>query len=197
MNPQQRITPENITDIQQHEVFVFGSNKSGIHGKGAAKTAMKWGAVYGKGHGMMGQTYGIPTVDFGIRKSLSVEEIKPYVDDFLEYAKSRQDLTFLVTAIGTGLAGIQAKDIAPLFAQAVDIPNICLPQDFWWWIEPIVIGTVIEFTEDYGWEIKGVQAEVTNCEKGQVYLGYLTIPQQGYWKNIRSGRYKIISVPEN
>lgn len=39
-----RTTPENITKILPNEVFVFGSNLSGRHGKGAAKTALGWGS---------------------------------------------------------------------------------------------------------------------------------------------------------
>lgn len=75
-----RITPENITKLDSNQIFVFGSNQSGRHGKGAAKTALGWGAVYGQAEGLQGKTYGIPTKDKSIRRTLTIDEIKPYVD---------------------------------------------------------------------------------------------------------------------
>lgn len=126
-----RTTPDNITRLKEHEVFVFGSNEGGKHGKGAAKTALGWGAVYGQAEGLQGKTYGIPTVTRSIRQSLSVNQIAPYVDRFIEFAKANPDLTFLVTEIGCGLAGLKVKDIAPLFEDAKDVENIHLPRRFW------------------------------------------------------------------
>lgn len=126
-----RVTPDNITSLQEYECFVFGSNLSGRHGKGAAKTAMKWGAVYGQAEGVQGKTYGIPTVNASISNKIPVTKIKGYVDNFIEFAKSHPDTTFLVTEIGCGLAGYKVKDIAPLFKDAVDVENIYLPKKFW------------------------------------------------------------------
>lgn len=126
-----RITPDNITKLKEHEVFVFGSNESGRHGKGAAKTAMKWGAVYGQAEGLQGNTYGIPTVNASIRKSLSIDKIKIYVDNFINYAKLHPNKTFLVTEIGCGLAGLKVKQVAPLFKEAEKVENIYLPAKFW------------------------------------------------------------------
>lgn len=126
-----RITPDNITKITDNEVFVFGSNESGRHGKGAAKTALGWGAVWGQAEGLQGKTYGIPTKDSSIRRTLRVDEIKPYVERFIEFAKENPDKTFYVTEIGCGLAGHKQKDIAPLFKGAVDVDNIYLPSKFW------------------------------------------------------------------
>ena len=126
-----RITPENITSIAENEVFVFGSNLSGRHGKGAAKTALGWGAKLGQAAGIQGKTYGIPTKDAAIKRTLRIDEIKPFVDDFIEFAKANENLTFLVTEIGTGLAGYKPKDIAPLFAECVNLKNVKLPQRFW------------------------------------------------------------------
>ena len=40
-------------------------------------------------------------------------------------------MTFLVTRIGCGIAGFTPAEIAPLFANAVNVENIHLPQDFW------------------------------------------------------------------
>jgi hypothetical protein len=128
---QNRITEDNIENLRNDQIFVFGSNLSGRHGKGAAKTALTWGAVWGQAAGLQGRTYGIPTKDASIRRTLSINEIRPFIDDFIEFAKSRPDLTFLVTLIGCGLAGHKPKDIAPLFANATTIKNIHLPARFW------------------------------------------------------------------
>ena len=126
-----RTTNDNITHLLENEIFVFGSNESGRHGKGAAKTAMKWGAKYGQSDGLQGRTYGIPTVNASISKSLTLPKIKTYVDRFIEFAKENPQLTFLVTEIGCGLAGLSHKDIAPLFDDAINIENIHLPKRFW------------------------------------------------------------------
>lgn len=126
-----RVTPENISKLEQGYIFVFGSNLSGRHGKGAAKTALGWGAKWGQAAGLQGRTYGIPTKDASIRRTLTTEEIKPFVDDFIEFAKSRKDLIFLVTEVGCGLAGLKPKDVAPLFEKAIDAENIYLPERFW------------------------------------------------------------------
>jgi hypothetical protein len=125
-----KITPENIKDIKPGEVFVFGSNLSGRHGKGAAKTALGWGARWGQASGIQGKTYGIPTKDASIRRTLSIEEIKPFVLDFIEYAGNHPGNTFFVTEIGCGLAGYKPKDIAPLFSDCISMDNVCLPERF-------------------------------------------------------------------
>lgn len=126
-----RVTPDNITKLPENHIFVFGSNLSGRHGKGAAKTALTWGAKWGQASGLQGRTWGIPTKDQTIRRTLSITEIKPFVDEFIISAKSNPHLTFLVTEIGCGLAGLKPKDIAPLFQEAKDIENIHLPERFW------------------------------------------------------------------
>lgn len=126
-----KISPRYIKDLKNNEIFVFGSNESGIHGAGAAKMAIKWGAKYGNPEGIQGKTYAIPTKDKSIKKTLSLEEIKVYVDRFVEYAKNNDNLVFLVTEIGCGLAGYRAKDIAPLFIDALNVENISLTERFW------------------------------------------------------------------
>lgn len=126
-----RITPDYIKKLATKEIFVFGSNQSGRHGKGAAKTALGWGAAWGQAEGLQGRTYGIPTKDSSVLKTLSIEEIKPYVDRFIDFAKTRPDLIFLVTEVGCGLAGLKPKDVAPLFKAAADLENIHLPAKFW------------------------------------------------------------------
>ena len=106
-------------------MFVFGSNLQGRHGSGAAGAAVRYfGAIWGQGVGMQGQCYAIPTMHGG------VDVISPYVDDFIVYAKEHPELTFLVTRIGCGIAGFRDEQIAPLFAAALNIPNIILPKSF-------------------------------------------------------------------
>ena len=126
-----RITPENITKLECNQIFVFGSNESGIHGAGAARTAVGWGAVYGQPEGLQGKTYAIPSKDKTVTRTLEVNEIKPYVDTFIKFAKDHTEFTFLVTEIGCGLAGLIPEQVAPLFKEAKDIKNISLPVRFW------------------------------------------------------------------
>lgn len=110
------------------EVFVFGSNLAGRHGAGAAKFARtNHGAVYGKGIGHHGNSYAIPTKDEYI-KTLPLDKIKPYVDQFIEYAKNNPSLTFKLTPIGCGLAGYEPTDIAPMFVSAPY--NVLIPFEF-------------------------------------------------------------------
>ena len=128
----ERTTPENINSLTENQIFVFGSNLSGRHGKGAAKTALGWGAKWGQAKGLQGRTYGIPTKDVSIRRTLTIEEIKPFVDEFIEFAKANPNLIFLVTEIGCGLAGLKPKEVAPLFKEAVNVFNIHLTPRFWY-----------------------------------------------------------------
>lgn len=126
-----RFTPERITELAENEIFVFGSNLAGAHGGGAALLAYRqFGAVWGKGVGMHGRTYAIPTMQGGVKT------IKPYVDEFIRFAKEHPWLTFLVTRIGCGIAGFQDRDIAPLFKAAINVDNIILPKGFVDYIVP-------------------------------------------------------------
>lgn len=126
-----RTSAKNITELRDGEIFVFGSNESGIHGKGAAKTALKWGAKWGQPSGIQGNTYGIPTVKKNISGKLPLEKIGRHVETFIDFARRKPSFIFLVTEIGCGLAGWTVKDIAPLFLGAKDVENIYLPKSFW------------------------------------------------------------------
>lgn len=118
-------TPENITHLEPDDVFVFGSNLQGAHGGGAARVArQKFGAVMGQGVGLQGQSYAIPTMQGG------VETIKPYVDQFIDFARECDQNTFWVTRIGCGIAGFTDEEIAPLFDEAYDLYNVRLPKSF-------------------------------------------------------------------
>lgn len=120
-----RFTPEMITSLAENEIFVFGSNLAGAHGGGAARMAYRrFGAVWGIGVGLTGRTYAIPTMQGG------VDTIKPYVDQFIAFAREHSELTFLVTRIGCGIAGFRDSEIAPLFADAIHVENVILPKEF-------------------------------------------------------------------
>lgn len=123
------ITPEHITQLAANEIFCYGSNTAGRHGAGAAKTALKWGAIYGR-DGFAGQTYGISTKGDNL-EILSLADVKGHVDRFTEFAASRPDLSFLVTKVGCRLARRTPEEIAPLFKEASKLPNVWLPETFW------------------------------------------------------------------
>lgn len=118
-------TPEMITELKPNEIFVFGSNIAGSHGGGAAWLAYeRFGAIWGQGVGLQGQSYGIPTMHGG------VDAIKPYVDEFIEFAKAHPEYKFIVTKIGCGIARFAIEEIAPLFTQEIEVKNVILPKEF-------------------------------------------------------------------
>ena len=119
------IAADRIDILEEHEIFVFGSNLAGRHGGGAARAPnTKFCAEWGVGVGLTGQSYAIPTMQGG------VETIKPYVDEFIRFAQENPGLKFLVTRIGCGIAGFKDEEIAPLFDKAMQVPNIYLPETF-------------------------------------------------------------------
>jgi ADP-ribosylglycohydrolase len=127
MDKRKRISPDLINNLKENEIFVFGSNLEGMHGGGAARAAYnKFGAIWGQGVGLQGQSYGIPTMHGG------VDVIKPYVDEFINFSKSHPELKFLVTRIGCGIAGFRDEEMAPLFKDAIEIENIYLPKSFYY-----------------------------------------------------------------
>ena len=99
---------------QSNEIFVFGSNLAGVHGAGAAKQAVKYGARAGHGIGLQGAAYAIPTKDHDIA-TLAIDKIRPYVERFVKFTLQYPQANFFVTRVGCGLAGYKDKDIAPLF----------------------------------------------------------------------------------
>lgn len=119
-----RVSNSNITELNDNEIFVFGSNKNGLHMDGAAAVAHeKFGAEWGIGEGLTGKTYAIPTME-------GIENIKPAVQRFIEFAKTHQELVFLVTLIGCGIAGYTEGEIAPLFKDCLNLENVYLPAGF-------------------------------------------------------------------
>ena len=126
------VTHNHIKELKENEVFVFGSNRQGRHGKGAALTARnKFGAIYGQSEGLQGQSYAIITKE--LRKEyqpVSLGEIKLGVDTFIQFAKDNKHLTFYVVELGCNLAYFTVEEIAPLFKSAIKLRNIYLPQRF-------------------------------------------------------------------
>ena len=131
MYQQPKYTPEHITKLEPNEIFVFGSNGKGVHGKGAAKQAMSFGAVYGQAQGRQGSTYAIITKkDWRIMKSSTLKEIQDSLKVFMLYAKQHPELVFLVTKLGCGFGGYQVSEIAKLFIDVDIQSNVVLPQEF-------------------------------------------------------------------
>jgi hypothetical protein len=110
------------------EIFVFGSNTAGRHGAGAALVAVeKFGAIYGKGWGLQGQSFAIPTKSHTIN-TLPLSTIAAYVTRFKAYVLTRPDATFFITSIGCGLAGYTNEAIAPMFRGIAD--NVSVPRNW-------------------------------------------------------------------
>lgn len=114
--------------IKDGEVFVFGSNLAGRHGKGAALEAVRHhGAIYGRGIGRQGMSYAIPTKD-GKLKTLPLDIIRGVALEFLMYAYENKDTKFFLTRVGCGLAGYSDEQIAPLFNQCP--ANVRIPPEW-------------------------------------------------------------------
>lgn len=114
--------------MNDRTIFVFGSNLAGRHGAGAAKWALEnKGAIYGQGIGMQGDSYGIPTKDENI-ETLPLTSIQKYVIMFLDFARLHPHLSFQLTPIGCGLAGLKPHQIGPMFKGVTD--NVMIPPEF-------------------------------------------------------------------
>ena len=131
--PTYNYSPDNITELEDNEVFLYGSNLAAFHGKGAAKQALKFGAKYGV-NGYCGNTYGLITTDLNVsqRPSIPMSLLQDEVNKFIAFAKDNPQLTFLVTEVGCGLAGFKVEEVAPLFKPVLlnSISNVRLPKRF-------------------------------------------------------------------
>ena len=140
-------TPNSrITSLPADWIFVFGSNLDGRHAGGAARDAVQYfGAKWGQGEGLQGQSYAIPTMHG------DAHAIKPYVDRFIAFAKEHQEYRFVVTPIGCGIAGRPLSDMAGLFKEALKQWNVMLPRAFVLAIyaeEALRFGAEDHFTKD-------------------------------------------------
>jgi hypothetical protein len=120
---------ELLSELQPNQIFVFGSNLAGRHGKGAALAAKQlFGAVWGEAVGRTGQCYAIPTKDRSVYHSLSLFSIQQYIHYFNLHSIQHPELEFLVTKVGCGLAGYKDEQIAPMFRNS---PSNCLFHEDW------------------------------------------------------------------
>lgn len=120
-----RVSNDRIDHLEENEIFVFGSNASGYHSGGAAAYAMrKFGAIWGQGEGLQGQSYAIPTME-------GIAEMSEAIRRFTSFAAEHPELRFLVTRVGCGVAGYSVSQIAPLFKECIPLENVALPSDFW------------------------------------------------------------------
>lgn len=126
----QRFTPELIEQLNENEVFVFGSNKAGNHAGGAARTAVeKFGAVMGHGEGIQGQSYAIPTIDENMEK-VPLDDLQQSLFRFCQYAEKESEKTFYLTKIGMGIAGFTLDEMLEVINR-VDLPsNVIIPEEF-------------------------------------------------------------------
>ena len=121
----QRVASDNIDYLQSGQIFVFGSNKQGFHAGGAAAYAHRnFHAEWGVGEGITGLCYALPTME-------GPKEMEKAVKRFTEHALADPEHTYLVTAIGCGIAGYTPEEVAPMFLEAASLPNVYLPQCFW------------------------------------------------------------------
>lgn len=111
-----------IISLKENEVFVFGSNLEGRHAGGAARQAYEdFGAIWGIGVGIQGQSYAIPTMP-----PLTLTEIEVYIKQFIDYASITPEYTYLVTPIGTGIAGYTIEEMGEIWSRYSLPPNIKL-----------------------------------------------------------------------
>ena len=124
-----KVTPEHVTVLKANQCFVFGSNKQGRHGAGAARfAANNFGAEEGVGEGFTGECYAFPTVEklFPYTK-VTVESLNKSAKKFEKAVEENPDIEFLVTPLGLGLAGFQIEVIAEALKGLINKPNVWLP----------------------------------------------------------------------
>lgn len=142
-------TGDEIKTLPKDCIFVFGSNPEGRHGAGAAKAALKFGAKYGVGRGLIGQTYALPTKNLragfteivGTKtivydrqgyRSLSVEQITSNILEFYECAENNPDLKFIVVYknCGKNLNGYSSEEMFQMFTSATVPKNVYFHESF-------------------------------------------------------------------
>ena len=172
-----RVASEDISSLAPDEIFVFGSNLAGLHGGGAARAAVDhFGAVWGQGEGLQGQSYAIPTMHGG------VEAIRPYVDTFIAFAKDHPEYRFLVTRIGCGIAGFRDEEMAPLFEGCLMLANVYLPQSFLDILLPEQISAASWNSREWLKKFeKAKQLHATQGERQDVFYNTVNIVKSGVY----------------
>ena len=133
-----------VKELKPNEIFVFGSNPQGRHGRGTAKLAVdKFGAKLGQGEGLQGQSYALPTKKLTGSKMTEVE-LKSGIDKFITVAKDNPDKEFILSPVGTGLAGWNPSTITKMFGDNIVQPNLRLPVEFTDILSPAVRGRYFE-----------------------------------------------------
>jgi hypothetical protein len=120
-----------IMVLEPNEIFVFGSNTAGRHGRGAALQArLQWGAKWGVGEGFTGQCWAFPTLDGsdGQLTQLPIHSMEASRDLLYTACNQHPDKIFLLTKVGCGLAGYPEEMMRGLFVNPP--PNLILPQDW-------------------------------------------------------------------
>ena len=163
-----KLTPDNIQELTENQIFVFGSNMNGNHAGGAARLAVeKFGAVMGQAEGMQGQSYAIPTLDKDMQK-VTEEELITYLGNFREFAEEHPEREFLLTAIGTGIAGFDTNYMAYMILRANLPDNVTLPKEFtkikgYKGFNPDMTCRGFKYEEGKDYEEEG---EIEACENG-------------------------------
>ena len=188
-----RVTSNHISKLAEGEIFVFGSNADGIHAGGAARlAAQRFGAVMGQGHGLQGRSYAIDSMS-------GKEAMQKDVDDFIEFAKQHAEYTFLVTRIGCGIAGMTPEEVAPMFAQCIDLGNVCLPAAFWdviGWPEADYDLARFVKAQDGGGEYERALQELRNGHKSSHWIWYIFPQQKGIGHSSMSKFYGLDGIGE-
>ena len=127
---EKRFTPDNIQELKENQIFVFGSNMNGNHAGGAARLAVeKFGAIMGRAEGIQGQSYAIPTLDEDMEK-VTEEDLINYLGNLRHFANEHPEKEFLLTAIGTGIAGFDTNYMAYMVLRANLPGNVTIPEEF-------------------------------------------------------------------
>lgn len=125
-----RYTPENIERLEDNEIIVVGTNGNGAHGGGAARFAAdRFGLAEGVAEGLSGKTYAFPTLNKDYTKR-TLPQIRDSVLNLYECAEGNKEKTFLVTLVGTGIAGFSKEEMRGCFVDYDKPENVILPKEF-------------------------------------------------------------------
>ena len=191
-------TPDYIDKLLPKQIFVFGSNALGYHTGGASGTARKkFGAIWGQAEGLQGQSYAIP-VDYGknVRKD---KEVKEAIGRFIAFAKEHNELFFLVTRVGCGIAGYHDDEIAQYFVGALELKNVSLPKSF---VDALEVGEVsynlerfIE-AQDTGYMYDLALKEIREGKKQSQWIWFIFPQIKGLGHSYNSEFYGLNGIEE-
>ena len=129
----ERVTPAEIPDLKENEIYVFGSNRRGEHGYRQSaeihEKLKRWGAKIGEPYSRQGNIYPIPYWD-NYWQPERIPRLKMYIQDLQKYAREHPELTFYVSEVGCGKNESTPKDMAPMFRELRELPNVYLPRSF-------------------------------------------------------------------